>query len=248
MRRRSRSGRAGTVEHQQCQQCQCSQCGHDGEGSSCVAIVPIFSALTPHEQDEIALITTERHFARGENIYRAGDQAKALYVIHEGRVKISRLSPTGKEQVIRVLGPGDFMGELSLFSPQPIADNSEALEASTMCMIEGGRLKGLMTKYPAIALKVLEELSRRLEHAENLIEDINLHSAERRLAQSLLRLADARGDVRLQMTKGDFASQIGMTQETLSRRLAAFQEQGLIRQTGQRRIQLLDRQALDDIE
>ena len=177
-----------------------------------------------------------------------GDRTKALYVIHNGRVKISRLSPTGREQVIRVLGPGDFMGELSLLSPLPMTDNAEVTQAATMCMIEGGQLKTIMAKYPAIALKVLEELSRRLEKAENLIEDINLHSADRRLAQSLLQMADARGEVRLPMTKGDFASQIGMTQETLSRRLAAFEEQRLIRQTGQRRIQLLDQTALDGIE
>lgn len=229
-----------------CQRCQ--QCEHQQAGSSCIAIVPIFSALTPDEQMEIALITTERQFARGERIYTAGEQAKALYVIHSGRVKISRLSPTGREQVIRVLGSGDFMGDLSLFSPLPMPDSSEALEASIMCMIEGARLKELMAKYPAIALKVLEELSRRLEMAENLIEDINLHSADRRLAQSLLRLADARGEVHLNMTKGDFASQIGMTQETLSRRLAIFEDQRLIRQTGQRRIHLLDRGALDSID
>ncbi len=232
-----------------CQHCQtCATCAQEQEGSSCIALVPIFSTLTPAEQLEIAQITTEKQVVRGERIYQAGDRAKALYVIHSGRVKISRLSPTGREQVIRVLGPGDFMGELSLLSPLPMADNAEATEAATMCMIEGDRLKALMGKYPVIALKVLEELSRRLEKAENLIEDINLHSADRRLAQSLLRLADTRGEVRLPMTKGDFASQIGMTQETLSRRLASFEEQKLIRQTGQRRIQLLNREALDEIE
>ncbi len=239
------------MESQQCNhQHTCSgNCGGSGgEDSTCISIVPIFNTLTPEEQHEIALITSEKTFERGEFIYMAGDKAKALYVLHEGSVKISRLSPTGREQVIRVLGPGDFMGELSLFSPLPMTENSEALEKSTMCAIEGDRLKQLMAKYPVIALKVMEELSWRLEKAENLIEDINLHSADRRLAQALLKLADADNDIRLPMTKGDFASQIGMTQETLSRRLSAFEDMKLIRQKGQRQIKLLDPIALDEIE
>ena len=77
---------------------------------------------------EVARITTDRTYEKGEMIYMAGDEVKKLYVIHKGKVKISRLSDTGKEQVIRVLGPGQFMGELSLFSPHPLTDNAEALE------------------------------------------------------------------------------------------------------------------------
>jgi CRP/FNR family transcriptional regulator len=104
-----------------------------------------------------------------------------------------------------------------------------------------------MQKYPAIAFKIMEELSRRLEKAENLIKDISLHSVEQRLAQSLLALSREQPKVTLKMTKGDFASHIGMSQETLSRKLAAFQEQGLIKLVGQRQIIILDRQGLEAI-
>ena len=93
----------------------------------------------------------------------------------------------------------------------------------------------------------MEELSKRLEQAENLIEDISLHSVEQRLAQVLLKLADSNGQVILSMKKGDFASQLGMTQETLSRKLTLFQDMGLIRQEGQRIIKILDLDRLNDI-
>ena len=224
----------------------CSHC-QEQETPGCIAIVPIFSGLTPAEMLEIAAITRERTVEKGEIIYSAGDRVKRLYVLHTGRVKISRLSPTGKEQVIRVLGPGEFMGELSLLSSQPMTDNSEALERTTMCLIEGDLLKELMAKYPMIAFKIMEEMSRRLENAENLIEDINLHTVDYRLAQALLRMANKQQIVQLTMTKGDFASQIGMSQETLSRKLAAFTDQGLIRQVGRRKIILLDPDGLDGL-
>lgn len=221
-------------------------CPHHGV-ANCIEIVPIFSHITTQEMLEIMAITTDRTFQKGELIYTAGDKGAKLYVIHRGRVKITRLSATGKEQVIRVLGPGDFMGELSLFSPLPMTDNAEALEPSTMCIIEGGRLKELMAKVPSIALKVMEELSRRLEMAENLIEDINLHPVEQRLAQALLRLSGGEREIVLKMSKGDLASQIGMSQETLSRKLSAFQEQGLIELRGQRTIRIIDRDGLSEI-
>lgn len=222
------------------------QCPHHGV-ANCIEIVPIFSQVTTHEMLEIATITTDRTFQKGEMIYTAGDKGEKLYVIHKGRVKITRLSASGKEQVIRVLGPGDFMGELSLFSPLPMTDNAEALESSTMCIIEGGRLKDLMARTPSIALKVMQELSKRLETAENLIEEINLSSVEQRLAQALLRLSEGKREIVLTMTKGDLASQIGMSQETLSRKLSAFQDQGLIELKGQRTIRILDRDGLSEI-
>lgn len=223
------------------------KCSCHTEGPGCIEIVPIFSGLAQDEMLEIAAITTDRKFDKGETIYFAGGQEKDLYVIHSGRVKISRISPSGKTQVIRSLGPGEFMGELAVFNGAPPTDYAEAVEPSNMCMIEGAKLKELMRRYPSIALKVMEELSSRLEHAENVIEDISLHPAEQRLAQSILRLAGEGSEFSLALTKGDFASQLGMTQETLSRKLSLFQDQGLIDLEGQRKIIIIDREGLAEI-
>ncbi|NMA01877.1 MAG: Crp/Fnr family transcriptional regulator [Clostridia bacterium] len=223
--------------------CQKDCLGH----TNCITLVPIFSNLTEEEMLEVAAITTAKTFNKGEIIYWAGDTSEKLYVIHTGRVKIYRLGLNGKEQVIRVLGPGEFMGELALFNPMPNTDNAEALETSSMCIIEGAKLKSLMKKYPTIAFKIIEEISARLEKAEKLIEDINLYTVEQRLAQALVNLSQDTRRINLKMTKGDFASQIGMSQETLSRKLTAFQEQGLIKLEGQRDIIVLDREALENI-
>ena len=181
-------------------------------------------------------------------IYTAGDKGDKLYVIHSGKVKITRFTDSGKEQVIRVLGPGDFMGELSIFSPLPLTDNGEALSQTVACMIDGKKLKELMKKYPAIAFKVMEELSQRLEKAEHLIENISLHGVERRLALTLINMSNEKGEVSLKMSKRDFASHLGMSQETLSRKLTVFQDMEIIKLIGHRRIILLDIEALEKIE
>lgn len=213
---------------------------------NCIESVPIFSSITEEELLKITAITTDRTYQKGEMVYLQGDEGGKLYVLHKGRVKITRLGTSGKEQVIRVLGPGAFMGELSLLSPVPMTDNAEALETTTMCMIDGKELKGLMLENPSIALKIIEELSRRLESVEELVEDINLLSVEQRLAQVLLKLAGDGDEIVLKMRKSDLASQIGMSQETLSRKLSSFQEQGLIELEGQRKIRLLDRAGLKE--
>ncbi|NLJ66809.1 MAG: Crp/Fnr family transcriptional regulator [Clostridiales bacterium] len=218
------------------------------DGKNCIELVPIFSNLNYDEMMEIARITRDRTYEKGSMIYMAGDKDESLYVIHEGKVKISRLSDSGKEQVLRVLGPGEFMGELTLFSHNPLTDNAEALEKTVVCVINGAELKNLMSKYPAIAFKVLEELSRRLTRAENLIENISLHSVERRLADTLLSMADDKGKIELKMSRKDLASHLGMSRETLSRKLSSFQEEGYIELIGHRKVKILDEDALMDIE
>ncbi len=214
---------------------------------TCIEIVPIFSSLTYEEMLEVESITRVKTYEKGEIIYSAGDSGDKLYVPHRGSVKISRTSPNGKEQVIRVVSPGDFLGELSLFSGVPYQEEAQALEKTTLCVIEGKKLKVLMERYPSITFKVMAELSRRLETAQNLIEDINLRSVEERLASALLKAAGDNDEVVLNMTKGDFASQIGMSQETLSRKLTALQDQGLIQQKGNKVIILLDKEGLKNI-
>lgn len=221
-------------------------CHYEDNHAGCIESVPIFKGLTRDEMDEIAHITTAKTYQKGEMVYMAGDKAGTLFVLHSGRVKVFRINANGKEQVIRVIGPGEFMGELTLFSSVPLTDNAEVLEASTMCVIKGDNLKVLMTKYTSIAFKIMEELSRRLERIENLVETINLNTVEQRVAMELLELSKGQQEIVLSMPKGDLASQIGMSQETLSRKLTAFQEEGLIKLIGRRRILIQDRAALEE--
>lgn len=223
----------------------CSCC--NSEVRNCIELVPIFAHLTKEETHEIALITEDKYYDKGEHIYTALDTVNKLYVIHKGRVKIYRLSPSGKEQVIRILGPGDFIGELSLFSPRPATDYALVTDKAVMCVIDGKKFTKLISNLPTISFKILEELSHRLEKVEDLVEDINLHTVEERLIKSILEISKGKDIINLNMSKGDFASQLGMTQETLSRKLAAFQDEGLLDLDGHRKIIIRDRQRLENI-
>lgn len=220
-------------------------CNHSKESDNCIQWVPIFSNLSQEEMLEVAYITHEARFEKGSFVYMAEDPGGKLYVLHKGKVKISRIGQNGKEQVLRIVEPTEFMGELNLFSSQKIVDNAEVLEPTIMCLIEAEPLKALMSKYPSIAFKVMEVLSQRLNQAETLIENINLYSVEQRIAHQLLHLSERKRTIHLKMSKGDLASQMGMSQETLSRKLAAFQDSGWIELEGQRIIHIKNRPALE---
>lgn len=220
---------------------------HEDYDPGCISLVPIFSDLSLQEMGEVAAITRERHVSKGETVYFAGKVSKELFVVHQGRVKISRITESGKSQVLRVIGPGEFTGEMSVLHEMPRTDFAEALQDSTMCVIPGDALKSLMKRFPSIALKVLEELSTRVEQLQARLEQNQHSSPEYRTARAILDLSGGSSELTLPMTKGDLASQLGMTQETLSRKLSLLQEQGVIYQPGPGVIHIVDRPGLEAV-
>lgn len=222
-----------------------SECHHCDVHISCIAHVPIFAGLSREDRLEIAQTALSREYAKGEMVYSAGDAGGRLYVLYTGQAKVFRINPNGREQVLRTVEPGDFVGELSLFSTLPLSDNVQVTKKAMMCMLDGNAVRQLMATHPDIAFKVMDELSRRLERAETRIEAISLGSVTQRVSQALLELAGDGAEATLAMTKGDWASQLGMSQETLSRKLSALQDDGLIQLKGARKIRLLDKEELE---
>lgn len=221
--------------------CSCSTEAHQ---KSCIEKVPIFSNLTTEEKMEVSMATTQRKYKKGETIYLEGELSERLFVINTGKVKISKFSEEGKEQVIRILEVGDFMGELSLFTRGTLKNNAEAIESTNVCIMDSKKINDLIEIRPSIAFKIMKELSIRLEKTESLIESLGLKNVGQRVADALLSMADDNNIIKLSTSKKDLASHIGMSQETLSRKLSYFQDEGLIRQEGQRKIIILNRDGL----
>lgn len=201
-------------------------------GTSCVAIVPLFKGLSPEEQDEVATHARPIRRKRGETIHRPGDDVSHLLVVHKGRVKISHLAPNGHEQLLRVLEPGDFIGETAFVTGSRPEDWATALADVELCSFDHSDLGSLVAQYPDIAVRMLHTVTSRLDAAERLIADLTSADVESRLAGYLMGLPakhqDGRLVVRLPLAKKDIASLLGTTPETLSRKLAAFTDAGLI--------------------
>lgn len=212
----------------------------------CVSRVPIFNHLPAEELAVIADKASMRTYERGQFIHRAGDPSDKLFIVHKGKVKVYRLADTGKEQLIRILDAGDFAGELALFSAMAHDSYAEVMQVSEICTIYQADVRELLLQYPDISLHVLAELSRRLGVSEKQTATIATASINARLAQYLADLMEQENSSRfdLPMSRRHLASFLGTTPETVSRRLGEFAEAGWIVQTGQRKITVLDLDAL----
>lgn len=212
----------------------------------CVSLVPIFNHLSGNDLAVIAGKARMRTFQRGQFIHRAGDPFDQLYIVHRGKVKIYRLSDAGKVQLVRLLEPGDFAGELGLFVSSTHDSYAEVLAPSEICLIKRSDLRELLRQYPDISLHVIDQLSDRLATSEKQTAVIATESVNARLALYLAGLAEESGGptIRLPMTRRHLASFLGTTPETVSRRLGAFEAAGWIQQTGQRDITICNLNAL----
>lgn len=215
----------------------------------CISKVPIFNHLETEEMFKILEKSIQMNFEKGETIYRDGDPLEYLYIIHTGGVKIYQLFESGKEQLLRILEPGEFMGELALFTEKVLDSYAEALEKTEICAIHRRDMQEIMQTHSTIPLKILSEFSERLEETEYLVGQLSARDVEARIASYLVKLANEKNtlNIVLSMRKKDLASHLGTSQETLSRRLSHFQTNGWINQTGQRQIKILNKEALTEV-
>ena len=234
------------MEQNPIQRASCAHADASHGHEMCISIVPIFNHLEDRELREIVRTVVPRQVKRGETIYSAGETSDRLYIVHKGRVKIYRLSENGKEQLVRILGPGDFTGELAVFNETVHDSYAEALENTELCTLGRGDLQAFLLKYPTISLRIMDEFARRLGQSEKQAASFATEPADTRIAMYLAKRADAANSkvVRLPMTRKDLASHLGTTPETISRKFAEFEDAGWIRQNGQKEIEIVDLDAL----
>lgn len=202
---------------------------------NCVRRVPIFSGLSKQQQDVVATLARPRVLAAGELIHRAGEHTGTMFVVHSGSIKVHRLLPSGRKQLLRVAKPGETFGEYTFLTGTAPPEEAEAHEKARLCVFVHDDLAALIERYPDIAHRMLRTLGQRLAHTEHRLT-LNTQSVEVRIAdyvlqQPLLRQpkpGPAPMQVRLPLTKKDIASLLGTTPESFSRALGRLRAKGLV--------------------
>ncbi|MFV8765562.1 Crp/Fnr family transcriptional regulator [Aerococcus urinaeequi] len=220
-----------------------------GDHSACIRLVPIFNHLEESAMDRIAGKAHTKHYQKGAFLFRSQEKDDALYIVNRGKVRIYRLSDSGKEQLVRILNPGDFTGEWTLFNPDAVHEEyAEATRDTSVCMIQQHDVQEFLKEYPAISLKLLGEMSQRLEKSARQTAQVAVESVITRLVLFLAENVEPEmGNspiITLPMAKKDIASYLGTTPETISRKFGELENEGLIQQLSGKRIKIQD---LDDL-
>ena len=214
------------------QECSCGNCNH----SLCAKKVPIFSFLSDDELIKIIDMTGHKVYKKGDMLCSQGEKSDTLFIINEGQVKISKLTKEGKEQIVHIFTSGDFFGELSLFSSDEIFNfDAYAISTVKICTLTKHDMDKIIMSNPEISLKLLQVISKRLTQTENLAQNLATNDAEIRIAFMLLEFGEKYGvavsqglQINLPINREEMANYVGVTRETISRKLSIFEELGII--------------------
>jgi CRP/FNR family transcriptional regulator len=213
--------------------------------------VPVFSTLELDDLGRIAELAVPRTFEPGQIVFREGDASDTCYVVRSGRARAVREHPDGRTITLATFGPGDFFGELAMFEDERRSATVEAVQRTSVVAVLGPDMRRLMAEHPAIAIRLVVALGRRLRETNDRLAKQSFQTVQSRVAVVLGELvaqAVAAGsseeEVMLTATQADLAKLAGSSRESASRFLAVLERAGVISQ-GRGRLVVHDPSALD---
>jgi len=206
----------------------------------------LFAALSEREIQGLAERAVEKRFGPNEMLFWEGEPCAGIFLIVAGSVKIFRTSAGGREVMLSIETAPATVAELPLFDSGPYPASVRAVEPVTALFVNKHDFQQVCRQYPDVALKVLAVVGRRLRHLVGLVEAMTFGSVTQRLARLLLEAAKGAGaeSFELPLTQQELASRLGTVREVVSRNLARFRAEGLIRVEG-RQVRIVSRAGLE---
>jgi CRP-like cAMP-binding protein len=214
---------------------------------------PLFAELREEDLKKIRAIASLKHIGKREVLFSEGEEAKGFYVILSGKIKLYKISPEGKEQILHVVLAPDAFAEAALFLEGSYPAFAEALIDSQLLFFPKRDFVRLIEKNPQLSINMIVSLSHFLRRFASLIEELSLKEVSSRIAKYLLDLslkASREGksakEVELDLSKTQLALKLGTISETLSRTLAKMRVKGII-DVNKNKILILNREALEEL-
>jgi CRP/FNR family transcriptional regulator, cyclic AMP receptor protein len=197
---------------------------------------PLFAAL---DADAAAALRSSMHevtLRRGQILFAEGDPGERLFVITDGKIKLGRTAPDGRENLLMILGQGEMFGELSLFDPGPRTAAATAVTEATLFALSHDNLQPWLAGRPDVAAHLLAALARRLRRTNEAMADLIFSDVPGRVAKQLIDLARRFGvetpdglRVTHDLTQEELAQLVGASRETVNKALADFASRGFLR-------------------
>lgn len=196
--------------------------------------LPLLARLPDEDLRALASRGRVRRFNAGTTIFHEGDPGDAIYVVVDGRIRMSRLSGSGAEATLALIGAGDCTGELSLFDGRPRSATATTMQATRTFVVSRDDFVNWVRERPGASLALLETLSLRIRRTNEIVTDLVFLDLPHRLAKHLLSLAAGHADAanarrpRVQVTQAELASMLGVSRESVNKQLNQFARDGWI--------------------
>lgn len=215
--------------------------------------VPLFQPLPEAALKEIAALSHLRAMEEGGFFFMQGDEARYMYVLTRGRVKLSQVSVDGQQVGMRMIAPNQMFAGIAILSPlkrYPVS--AEAMEDSAALAWAGTDLRRLADRYPALSFGIMDAMRGYIEEMQSRFRELSTERVERRVARALLRLTVQtgkkleNGGIEIALSRQDLAEMSGTRLFTVSRTLSEWERQGLI-EAGRGRVVILQPHGLVSI-
>lgn len=213
--------------------------------------VPIFRGLRPEEVMRIHALGRRHKVAEGEWLFQQGQPATTMFLLAEGRVRVTQAGPGGQQVVLHLVGPGEMFGCSAMLRERQYPGSAEVIAPGCVERFDEAAIRAIDQDYPEVTRNALALLAGRIRDLRVRYREAITERVEPRIAHTLLRLVeqagvpDARGGRRiaLRLSRQDLAELAGTTMYTVSRTLTAWEEKGIV-EIGRQRVCVRDPAAL----
>jgi CRP-like cAMP-binding protein len=189
---------------------------------------PFFYTVSEVLLERISKIGIEKSYAKDEYIFNEGEQPRVMGLIIEGKVKVVKHSPEGKDVIVRIIEKGQIFGEVAVFDNKPYPASAIAMVDTKAFVIERSRLIELLNKEPQIALDIIADLGRKLRDMLDTVKTIATEHVDKRIIFTLVKMYEATGNSVLRLKRQDIAEMCGTTVETTIRIIRELEKEGFI--------------------
>jgi len=200
---------------------------------------PLFASLSDEEMAALLRRVSSKKYDRGEMLFSEGDACRGLFIVGRGKIRIFKVSASGREQILSIEGPGSSFAELPVFDGGNYPASATASEEAEILVISRKDFQDFCREHPEVGLKVIAVVGSRLRRLVGIIEDLSFTTVRQRLIGLIVRLAQVSSkrtsdgvQVEFDKTKQDLAAELGTVRELVSRNLGRLQAEGYLEVDG----------------
>jgi CRP-like cAMP-binding protein len=212
-----------------------------GEGGPIqeLASISLFERLSKEALEKLHALTQRKKYPKGTAVFFQDDPSDSMYVVLSGSAKVYQTSEDGHERILKILKPGEVVGELAMLEGRPRSASVETLEPSELLSLSRKDFEAFGNAHPQVLWELLAEFAERLRRVNEDVLDMSFRDVPYRMLRVLSQLLDHHGEatpegwrIALPLSVRELASMVGSNPETVGRLLDRYESEGLLKRAG----------------